>query len=307
MNKIPSGSVQFFEPLSSIRRKAENTIIELLAKHGYKEIVTPTFVYEDSISEYLFEPLKKKLFKIVDKTNGQTMILRADITLQLMQAVLFGNFTFPARVCYAQDVYRDIKEHLGEKREFRQVGAELFGIKDLDADIEIIKLSIEALKGVGFDGLVLKIADTDIPENLIKQYNLNAEQSQKVREFINKKDISSILKLDINDGLKETLLKLQKSSGYFKLDSSINNKVFETAKAIADTFEDIKIYCDLFFDEYPLYHRGITFEIFVDNKRVSVGGRYGNITKNLGKYLPATGFAINLDDVCYLLFERGEA
>ena len=299
MNRIPSGVVLFFEPLSSIRREAENKLIDLFKDNGYSEIITPTFVYEDSVSEFLFEPLKNKLFKMVDKNSGQTMILRADITLQITQAVLLGDFEFPVRVCYSQNVYRDIKEYLGKKREFKQVGVELFGIKDLEADEEVISLAVEGLKRLGFDNLFVKIGDTSILKELIKRYNLSKDKADRLMFLVNKKNLSDIEK-EFDGSLVDELRLLQNRSGFNQVGEG---NLFELSKRISDKF-GIDVFCDLFYCEYPIYHHGIAFEILTEDKKLAVGGRYGNITKELGKYIPATGFAINLDEVSCMLFER---
>ena len=303
MNRIPSGVVQFFEPLSSIRRETEDRILKLFKSRGYQEIITPTFVYEDSVSEFLFEPLKNKLFKIVDRTSGQTMILRADITLQITQAVLLGDFDMPMRVCYSQNVYRDIKEHQGQKREFKQTGIELFGLKEIEADREVISLAIDSMKLFGLDNLCVKISDTYIIENLINEYNLDKYQAEKLRSFVYAKNLSDIKKGNFPNELKNKIEKLNRISGSIE-NNSIDYEAYKLAREIKDGHSDIDVFCDLFYCEHPMYHHGIMFEIFSGNKQLVVGGRYGSITKKLGKYIPATGFAINLDELVQFLHER---
>jgi len=303
MNRIPSGVVQFFEPISSLRRETENRILKLFKDRGYQEIITPTFVYEDSVSEFLFEPLKNKLFKIIDRTSGQTMILRADITLQITQAVLLGDFDMPMRVCYSQNVYRDIKEHQGQKREFKQTGVELLGIKELDADKEVISLAIDSMKLFKLKDLHVKISDTNIIENLIDEYGLNTQQADDLRRLVYSKNLSDIKNGDFPSELKDIIEQLNKTSGPVK-DKDADLEAYKLAREIKNTYQDIDVFCDLFYCEYPLYHYGITFEIYSGNKKIVVGGRYGNITKKLGKYIPATGFAINLDELVQFLYER---
>ncbi len=303
MNRIPSGVVQFFEPLSSIRRETEDRILKLFKSRGYQEIITPTFVYEDSVSEFLFEPLKNKLFKIVDRTSGQTMILRADITLQITQAVLLGDFDMPMRVCYSQNVYRDIKEHQGQKREFKQTGIELFGLKEIEADREVISLAIDSMKLFGLDNLCVKISDTYIIENLINEYSLDKYQAEKLRSFVYAKNLSDIKKGNFPNELKNKIEKLNRISGSIE-NNSIDYEAYKLAREIKDGHSDIDVFCDLFYCEHPMYHHGIMFEIFSGNKQLVVGGRYGSITKKLGKYIPATGFAINLDELVQFLHER---
>jgi len=305
MNKIPSGVVHFFEPISSLRRETENKILNLFKDKGYQEIITPTFVYEDTVSEFLFEPLKDKLFKLVDRANGKTMILRADITLQITQAVLLGNFDMPMRVCYAENVYRDIKEHLGQKRELKQVGVELFGIKELEADVEVVSLALESLKLFGLEDIYLKVSDTSIIQNLIDKYSLNGDEADRLESFVYKKDLSSIVKSEAYpEALKRDVEMLEQASGSVGSGENLDYDVCRLASSLKDRFPDIDVFCDLFYCEYPKYHHGITFDIFLENKRVVVGGRYGNITKKLGRYIPALGFAIDLDELVQFLFER---
>ncbi len=304
MNKIPSGVVHFFEPISSLRRETENKILKLFKDRGYQEIITPTFVYEDSVSEFLFEPLKDKLFKLVDRANGKTMILRADITLQITQAVLLGDFDMPMRVCYAENVYRDIKEHLGQKRELKQVGVELFGVKELDADVEVVSLALESLELLGFKDIHLKVSDTSILQRLIEEYSLSRDETDRLESFVYRKDISSIENGDFPESLKRRLNELERESGTVELKKNLNYEAYRLASTLKSRFPHVNVFCDLFYFEYPKYHHGITFDIFVGNKRVVVGGRYGNITKKLGRYIPALGFAIDLDELVQFLFER---
>ena len=304
MNKVPSGVVHFFEPISSLRRETENRILSLFKDRGYQEIITPTFVYEDSVSEFLFEPLKDKLFKLIDRANGKTMILRADITLQITQAVLLGDFEMPMRVCYAENVYRDIKEHLGQKRELKQVGVELFGVKELEADIEVVSLALESLRLFDLNDIYLKVSDTSIIQELIDKYSLSRNDADRLESFVYRKDLSSIMGGDFPDGLKKELEELERVSGTVDLANSMDYKAYKVASSLKNRFSDVSVFCDLFYCEHPKYHHGITFDIFVGNRRVVVGGRYGNITKKLGRYIPALGFAIDLDELVQLLFER---
>jgi ATP phosphoribosyltransferase regulatory subunit len=312
-NSIPSGVVQFFEPISSTRRKIENSLIDFYVSNGYSEIVTSLFSYENSLFEGLFEPLKTQLFKIIDKNSGQTMILRADITMQITQAIMMGNFDMPVRICYADNIYRDVKEHSGEKREFKQTGVELFGIKDISADREVMELSISSLKNIGIEKLCLRLSDTYIIENLFREYGINdKEQINEIKKLLNRKNLSLILKTfgHLDKGFLSTLKELSRKSGYFSEDDNYLNirsnaeNVIDLACSMKKQHPDIDIFLDLFYCEYPIYHHGIVFEIFSNDRSLAVGGRYGNVTKPFGKYIPATGFAINLDELSYFLIDK---
>ncbi len=313
MNSVPSGVVQFFEPVSSLRRKIENRLIEFFGTKGYKEIVTSLFSYEDSVFENLFEPLKTQLFKIIDRNSGQTMILRADITMQITQAIIMGNFDMPVRVCYADNIYRDVKEHSGQKREFRQAGVELFGIKDISADKEVIELAVSSLSKLNLSNLSLRISDTYILHNLMKLFNINdRDKINTIEEAIHKKNFDLVLKSvdNLPNGFIEQLELLNRKSGYFtKLEDykdidECASDAIKLANDLNNKYGEVSVFLDLFYCEYPMYHHGIVFDIFSEHTNLAVGGRYGNVTRQFGKYIPATGFAINLDELTYFLFDK---
>ena len=312
MNSIPSGVVQFFEPISSKRRAIENRLVDFFKRYGYKEIVTPTFSYENAISKGLFEPLKTRLFKFIDRNSKETLTLRADITMQIMQAVFMGNFEMPARVCYAGNIYRDVKEHTGSKREIKQVGAELFGVRKKTADEEIIMLAVESLVQFGVDNITLRLSDTDIIDKLLYKYGL--QNSSEIKALIGKKNISSIEKKfnNIPIGFVESLNELSSLSGYSAYNKNISDESYELiqdvvniGKAVQSKINNIKMFFDLFYCEEPAYHHGMVFDIFSESNRIAVGGRYGKITEFLGRYIPATGFAIELDNLVYFLVDKG--
>ncbi len=310
---IPSGVVQFFEPLSSLRRKTENSLIEFFSHREYKEVVTSIFSYENSIFDGLFEPLKTKLFKVVDKNSGRTMVLRADITMQITQAIITGNFEMPVRVCYADNIYRDVEEHSGKKREFRQIGIELFGVKETEADKEVIDIAVSSLKSLGVNNIYLRLSDTSILDRMLKDYGIdNKNEANRIKELLYRKNLSLIMKRfdNLPEEFIETLKILSKTSGYFddvnkyKETKHYTKNVVNLANDIYNMHKDISLFLDLFYCEYPLYHHGVVFDLFSGGANLAVGGRYGNVTKQFGKYIPATGFAINLDELTYFLFEK---
>ncbi len=312
-NDMPSGVVQFFEPLSSLRRKTENDLVNFYTRKGYKEVVTSLFSYENNIFDSLFEPLKTKLFKVVDKNSGQTMVLRADITMQITQAIITGDFDMPVRVCYADNIYRDVEEHSGKKREFRQTGIELFGISDIKADREVIDIAVSSLKSIGVENIYLRLSDTSILERLLNDYAINDKSDvNKIKELLYRKNLDLVIKMfkDLPQDFVAMLKVLNKQSGYFgnkddyKSTERYTENVVSLAEEIHKLHKDITLFLDLFYCEHPIYHYGVVFDVFSGNANLAVGGRYGNVTRQFGKYIPATGFAINLDELTYFLFEK---
>jgi len=85
---IPSGVRELFPPLPAISRKIEQKIVDFFSLYGYEEISTPVFMYELHTRNELFEPFENTFFKLTDKNTGETLILRPDVSLQILQMVL---------------------------------------------------------------------------------------------------------------------------------------------------------------------------------------------------------------------------
>lgn len=303
-HNIPKGVLQFFYPYSRKRRDVENQIMDYLDSKDYKEIVMPTFIYEDNVYQDLYEPLKSKLFKFVDRNSGKTIILRPDVTLQVALAVLLADIDLPAKFSYAHYIYRDEKQHANLKREFKQIGAEVFGQNSIETDIEIISLAIDVLNLVNVGDLTVRISDSQIIDKLLDSF-LDAEHANKkkaILHLINKKNLSSLKELSLGafDSLLDALFlgDTKKLLEIEQISDNINNLI----KISQKINKNCEIFLDFFYYEYPVYHSGVSFDIFSDNAVLCTGGRYGNLMQLMGKYIPATGFAINLDKLMDFLY-----
>ncbi|MGE4546515.1 MAG: ATP phosphoribosyltransferase regulatory subunit [Desulfurella sp.] len=305
-HNIPKGVLQFFYPYSRKRRDVENKIMDYLDLKDYKEIVTPTFIYEDNVYQDLYEPLKSKLFKFVDRNSGKTIILRPDVTLQVALAVLLADIDLPAKFSYAHYIYRDEKQHANLKREFKQIGAEVFGQNSIETDIEIINLAVDVLNLVGIENLVVRVSDSQIIDKLLDSY-LDVklmDKKKSILRLINKKNLSSLKELPLGKfGSMLDMLFLRDIDALLNIEP-IEQNVSDLIKISQKINKKCQVFLDFFYYEYPIYHSGISFDIFSENSLLCTGGRYGNLMKLMGKYIPATGFAINLDKLMDFLYTK---
>src|SRR5207245_10677102 len=85
--------------------------------------------------------LELRTFKVVDQLSGRMMGLRADITPQVarIDAHLL-NESGVTRLCYAGSVLRTHATGLVQTRVVLQIGAELSGETQMDADGEVLDL-----------------------------------------------------------------------------------------------------------------------------------------------------------------------
>ncbi|MEA1994564.1 MAG: ATP phosphoribosyltransferase regulatory subunit [Campylobacterota bacterium] len=305
---IPSGVRELFPPLPTISRKIEQEIMEFFSLYGYEEISTPVFMYELHMRNNLFEPFESTFFKLTDRNTGETLVLRPDVSLQILQMVLNKRKKLlPLRFSYAEDVYRDMPPQAGLMREFRQIGVELLGLKELEGDAEIIEVVSKVFKKIGINDLVLRLGNTEIINTVVKTKDEKLKK-QLISAF-SKKNFSlakSIMKekkmetADLIDVLSSVTEKdqIKKINVKGELKTEID-KLVDLLDIIQVDDSLIKVFLDLLYCENTNYHRGISFEIYAKNmgQPLCVGGRYGKITEFLGEYIPATGFTLNLDRV----------
>ena len=148
---IPKGVATFLPEGTRRRRAIEREILSSFNRWGYQEVIPPLFEYLDVFSLGGGEENIDSAYKFIDRATGRIMVLRPDITPQIARiaSTLLAGQSRPLRLCYSANVFRHQEEHAGRERELFQVGGELIGPADAEADAEMISLTIEILQGLG--------------------------------------------------------------------------------------------------------------------------------------------------------------
>ncbi len=309
--KLPQGVKDFGPQQAEELRRVEEELLEEFSRWGYKRGVTPLFEYLDTITIGLGEELKSKVMKFVDPSTGDIVALRPDITPQIgrIVATRLKGKEHPLRLCYSGRIVRFEEKGSGKEREIFQAGCELVGAKSPECDAETIALAIKSLQRLGLKNLVLDIGHSGILRTIFSGLGeLEAEfrDALKAKQF---ETISSLLKKSKFD--KETtkliidfcnlentpkLLKKVKEKSIFKKEITELEKVLEIV-------DEYKLNCDLTIDIGDIrgfnYYTGITFEIISPDASspLLIGGRYDSLVKKYGYDAPATGFAIDMEEL----------
>ena len=125
-------------------------IKDIFEKWGYEEIKLPYFEYFDVHEKGIGKSVSKKAFKIVDRTTGDILSLRADFTAQI--ARYFSSLkrkNIPKRYYYEGKVFRYETPKAGRLWEKLQMGIELIGVSHFEADAEVIAVASKALENLG--------------------------------------------------------------------------------------------------------------------------------------------------------------
>ena len=80
---IPVGMSTILPDAARRIRHLEQTLLAVLARGGYEEIILPMFEYLDVLAPGLESELLEKCYQLVDRTTGRLMLLRPDATAQI--------------------------------------------------------------------------------------------------------------------------------------------------------------------------------------------------------------------------------
>ena len=101
---------------------------------------------------------KENMFKFFDD-EGRTLVLRPDITTPIARLVATKyNDKLPLKLSYTQNAFRNDETYKGAKQnEFTQVGVELIGVNSVNADAEVILMTILSLLSAGLSNFQIEI------------------------------------------------------------------------------------------------------------------------------------------------------
>ncbi|HSM19944.1 MAG TPA: ATP phosphoribosyltransferase regulatory subunit, partial [Hyphomicrobiales bacterium] len=152
-------SAKAFEALEGQAR----ALLDLFARAGYEPvapaIIQPAGVFLDQIGEQV----RGRTYVFTDLA-GEELCLRPDLTVPVSRLYLerHPQADEQARYSYNGPAFRfqPLGPSATHPREFRQAGIECFGVPDKEnADIEMIRLAVEAVKSAGLRDFSLRFGD----------------------------------------------------------------------------------------------------------------------------------------------------
>ena len=134
-------------------RVVTETAYEIAACYGYQEYSTPIFEFTDVFSRTLGDTsdiVTKEMYSFADR-NGESLTLRPEYTAGICRMFISNGMThqLPLKVFCRGPMFRYERPQKGRQRQFHQIGAEILGIPDPLADIEMIALGAHILEALG--------------------------------------------------------------------------------------------------------------------------------------------------------------
>jgi ATP phosphoribosyltransferase regulatory subunit len=313
--ELPAGVADILpataERLISLRR----SLLDTMALWGYRPVHPPVMEHAEVFSRALTGGAEElSFYKFVDPSTGRALSFRTDFTPQLARiaATRFPEAGLPLRLFYDGPVLRHVPDQRGMKRELHQVGAELMGLSDPEADAECIALLIDCLIASGLRDFRIDVGQVEFFKGIFKDVEIGEEELEKITRATARKDISELTRI-----LRESSLPERKKALLAELPLLAGGvEVVERAQKLAESDHSRKALENLgrvldFVRAYGLldhitvdlgeirgidYYTGVIFEAFVRHVGTPLcrGGRYDGLVERYGLDLPATGLSIDL-------------
>ena len=134
-------------------RLVMETAYEIAARYGYQEHSTPIFEFTDVFARTLGDTsdiVTKEMYTFADR-NGESLTLRPEYTAGICRMFISNGMTqqLPLKVFCRGPMFRYERPQKGRQRQFHQIDAEILGIADPLADIEVIALGAHILEALG--------------------------------------------------------------------------------------------------------------------------------------------------------------
>ena len=289
-----------FLPLEAMKRQyAINIIRNTFELYGFEPLETPAIEYLEVFTGNIGED--EKLFYKFEDTGGRKVALRYDQTVPTCRLIAQypDKITMPFKRYQIQTVWRAEKPQKGRYREFLQCDADIFGVNDRASDAELIALTIDIFKNLGFKKPVAIINDRaiykDIPYKAIvaidklEKIGKEGVVAELVRKGYSTEEAKAILNQvsasEPNEDLK-TIFKF--------LDEYGMNKNYKFKPTLARSFS---------------YSTGTIWEIIVEEFETgSLAGceRFDSLVSRFSNQnVPAVGFAVGFDRTILAMEELG--
>lgn len=317
----PEGVRDIYNSECAIKLLIQDRLHHVLKLYGFRDIQTPSFEFFDIFNQERGTVASKDMYKLFDK-EGNTMVLRPDITPSIARCVAkyYKDEELPIRLCYIGNTYINSTTYQGKLKEVTQLGAELVNDDSVDADAEMLAITIECLLKSGLKEFQLELGNADFLKALIKEAGFeNEEDIIKLKDLIENKNMFGMEEIIMNKNMTKeledmflklpelfgTLEILEYAKGVTKNPRAINaiNRLEKLYDIMTEYGFERYISFDLGMLSKYDYYTGIIFRAYTykTGEAIVTGGRYDNLVGQFGKKCPAIGLAIVIDNLMLAL------
>lgn len=317
----PEGVRDIYNTECATKLMLQSKLHHVLEHYGFRDIQTPSFEFFDIFSQERGTVASKDMYKFFDR-DGNTLVLRPDITPSIARcaAKYYKEEDLPIRLCYIGNTFINNTSYQGKLKEATQLGAELINDDSIEADAEMLALTIECLLQSGLKEFQVEIGDADFFRALIEEAGFEEEEEiTNLRVLIEKKNMFGVEEIvkakEISKELKEIFLKLPELFGTLDIltyakELTSNHRALKAIERLEKLYDILTEYGYENYASFDLgmlskynYYTGIIFKAYTygTGDAVATGGRYDNLVGQFGKDAPAIGLAIVIDQLMLAL------
>src|SRR5947209_5005482 len=268
---------------------------DVARRYGFVEwdgpLLEPTDLYRKKSGAEIVD----QLFNFIDKGERE-VALRPELTPTLARVIAAHEREFkkPLKWFSIGQFFRYEKQQRGRLREHFQLNCDIVGEANEAADVELIALCIDILRGFGFSekDFVVRISDREFWTDFLRENSVPADRWDEFLQTIDKlgrepREKTAEKLADLADPVFATLKSGGRSDKLARLADGLRVRGLGDFVSI-----DVGIVRGL------AYYTGIVFEVFDRAERfraIAGGGRYDNLIAQLSNgavSLPALGFAM---------------
>ena len=308
------------------RRFVEDKVRELFLLYGYEEVETPVLEYLDLLAAKVGDEIRHRMYAFED-LGGRWVAMRPEMTAPVARLVStkMRRHSKPLRLGYVANCFRYDNPQKGRYREFWHAGFELFGSDRPESDAEILCVTSDLLRSLGFNDFQFKINNIGILKAIFSEEEIEDADQNQLMSLIDNNKITEVFQLLTNmnasEGCKDILKKI------FQVKGENFEKIIKKGKAVVKGFDSALNYLDnlekiiklariaglkapilidLGFARGLEYYTGMIFEVTVPNLDLSLigGGRYDGLVELYGgDKTPAVGCAPGISRIVLAMEE----
>lgn len=308
----------------------EKVVHRVMKNYNFYEIRTPIFEETSLFARGIgnkTDIVSKEMYTFTDKSN-QSLTLKPEMTASVARAFIqhnLGEIKPINKFYYISPMFRQERPQAGRLRQFHQVGAEIFGVKDYFADGELIILANELLYELNVKNLKLDLNSVGCDKCRPKYIKKLKDYFYEVKDQLSEESQRRLEKntLRILDSKDERDIKFKNEA------PSILEHLCDECKSHYESLKDFLIRNGINFNENKNLVRGLdyytktAFEFTSSDlgaqDAICGGGRYDLLVEQLGgKPIPGVGWACGIERIllasekynhipkptvdCYLIF-----
>lgn len=289
------GFRDFYPESCAVRNYLFETWRHVVAKYRFSEYEGPILEPTDLYRKKSGDEITQQLYCFQDKSNREVS-MRPELTptLARMAAAKQREYRKPMKWYSIGPFFRYEKAQKGRLREFYQFNCDILGEGSPELDAELIAVSIDLMKELGFSegDYVIRISDRSAWMRWMDQQEIR--DTATFLQLIDKMERTPPEKTD--EGLQALGTSLEAVQGFMSQGEEVSERMPVIRQNLKARGLDQYLQWDLGIVRGLAYYTSTVFEVFDQGKgmrAVAGGGRYDELVGLIGGVeMPAAGFAM---------------